>query len=290
MKLAIISSLQGFPEEYDDDAVNTESICHALVSLLEGMYPSHEINLLDRADYPGMGDAYNQSWKDANAWGADLVCHVHQDAGAEGARGFSVLFCHDMKLAAEIYEALLSLRKDYGIPDRGMSPRCGVAVLGNAQQPAVLVEAGFYTSPEDEAIGPGPWASAIALGIEGYVGRTWGIWPAEDKEEEGMNLELIKDSGGNPIQDERGLFVFGVAARKSQTLMAYAVSKENIAARFYFVPVTGAVIIKDWSLGGWGNGGGNHGTYYALANFADIPNEFFLEVHVPTTALYGGVF
>lgn len=110
------------------------------------------------------------------------------------------------------------------------------------------------------------------------------------EEEEGMNLELLKDSGGNPVKDDNGLFVFGVAARRIQTLMAYARSATDIKAKLYFVPTTGAVIVKDWPLGGWNSRSGNHGIYYALGNFAELPEQFFLEIHVPTTELYGGVF
>ncbi len=286
MKIALAASLQGAPEE---PAAN--AIVSALLTLLTEMYPGHEVRPFWRAS-GYVGDAYAQVWRDINAWGADLAVHIHLDAGDSGARGFSVLFCHDTILAAEIYEALLSLRKDHGVKDRGMVPRCDVAVLNRANQPATLIECGFYTSPEDMAIAPYVWASYISIGLEAYIGRTRGIWPAEDKEDEGMNLELLRDSGGNPVKDDDGLFVFGVAARKPQTLMAYARSAADVAAKLYFVPTTGPVIVKDWPLGGWNNGDGkgNHGTYYALANFADLPEQFFLEIHVPTTELYGGVF
>lgn len=58
----VITSLQGFPEEWDNDAVNAESIAHALVKELTGSFPGEEEDMLPIGFYGRGGDFGADAW------------------------------------------------------------------------------------------------------------------------------------------------------------------------------------------------------------------------------------
>ncbi len=286
MRIAIVSSGQGFPEESSPgDALDTRRIGKALAGILAEMYPAHQVNLLNRDDYGGTYDYYMDSWQDANEWGADLVVHIHQDAGA-GGRGFSVLYCHDMALASDIHTALLSLKKDYGVPDRGLSQRCGVAVLGNAAQPAALVECGFYTSPEDEALGPQVWARAVALGMESYIGTHLGIWPDEEEEEMIVDFERVETKEQDGPKDVYAATPVRAGSKLCLDLDMPEHDRQVIA----YLKVPGRDIVHaDFGVGGYRNRDKSWGAFRAVSElFGDFAGEAHMTIHVPAGSIFRG--
>jgi N-acetylmuramoyl-L-alanine amidase len=87
----------------------------------------------------------------ANEWGADYFISLHTNASsipsATGVEAFafsqpSAAF----NLGEDIVDAISSLT---GLSNRGMKVRSGLYVLRKTQMPAVLVELGFITNPND---------------------------------------------------------------------------------------------------------------------------------------------
>lgn len=108
----------------------------------------------------------------ANSWGADLFISVHcNSAGDESANGMEV-YVHTTRSAAStraanaIYDRLLPAS---GLRGRGVKAK-DLAVLRETKMPAVLVELGFVSNPDDRAkLTYSAWqddaAKAIADGI-----------------------------------------------------------------------------------------------------------------------------
>jgi hypothetical protein len=113
-----------------------------------------------------------------------------------------VIYYHNasLGLAGDIDTELhkLSSPERYG----GIVYRGNVAAV-KAPERSVLIEAGFYTSAEDEAIGIEGWGDAIVRGITNNLIEEWGIFPPEQsQEEEDDVVEFIR------MQDEPGQGMF----------------------------------------------------------------------------------
>lgn len=191
MKFAICSSLQGQPEEFSPSTpVDCYRLSGYVYNRIADMYPQAEFDLFNRDDFPGQGDNFIGVRNAIVSWGADFAVHIHQDAGGgAGARGWHVIYYHGeaLSLANELVYAMRSLPS----PERygGIVCRSNVAVL-KAPKVSVLVEAGFYTSAEDEAIGIDGWGDAIIHGISNYLQHHWGLAPEEEKEDEMVSKAL----------------------------------------------------------------------------------------------------
>lgn len=192
MKIAVAASLQGYPEEYDSDTEDATRIANRAANMLRKFYPTDQIEVFDRTDYPNAGDAYMKVKDDINKWGANIAVHVHQDAGAPGARGFTVIYKNSIDYAVIMNEAMKKVLKPLGVPAHSITPSDGIAVLKIAI-PVVLVECGFYTSPYDEAIGTEPYAQSVALGVSNYLIQVMKHYPiGEEKEDDVMIYVLEK--------------------------------------------------------------------------------------------------
>jgi len=202
MKVAICASLQGVPEEFSPSTpVDCYRLAGRVYNLLAEHYPSVEFDLFNRDDFPGAGDAFSALIRAYMAWGAEVAVHIHQDAGGgAGARGWHVIYYNNASttLVNELLATIAALPSPmrYG----GAVCRDNVAAV---KRPAVsvLVEAGFYTSAEDEAIGLDAWGEAIARGVGNYLERHRGISPGEEKENEMAiyHPERQKDQDGKAV-------------------------------------------------------------------------------------------
>lgn len=108
----------------------------------------------------------------ANAEGADLFVSLHCNASPNVlAHGTETYYLSQQakSLAEAIHAGLVSL----GLRDRGIK-RNKFYVLRHTEMPAVLVEVGFVTNPDDAAkLASVDWlnkaADAIAVGIQKYM-------------------------------------------------------------------------------------------------------------------------
>jgi N-acetylmuramoyl-L-alanine amidase len=112
---------------------------------------------------------------DANSWGADYFISLHTNASsipsANGVEAFAYSQpSRGFSLGEDIVEGISEAT---GLQNRGMKVRPGLYVLRNTAMPAVLVELGFITNPEDSALmnnNPALFARGIYNGILEYFG------------------------------------------------------------------------------------------------------------------------
>ena len=113
--------------------------------------------------------------RNANSWGADYFISLHTNASdrssASGSEGFAYRNDSD---AFDFGESILTwLNRVTGLANRGMYTRPGLYVLKKTQMPAVLIELGFITNPNDAylmARNPQLFATGIYNGILDYFG------------------------------------------------------------------------------------------------------------------------
>ena len=113
--------------------------------------------------------------EDANAWGADYFISIHTngstDRSASGVEAYA--YAGDtraFRLGEDIVDNLVEIT---GLRDRGMLVRPGLYVLKRTNMPAVLVEIGFISNPNDAALmrnDPQIFARGIYNGIVEYTG------------------------------------------------------------------------------------------------------------------------
>lgn len=113
--------------------------------------------------------------EDANRWGADYFISIHTNASTIPSATGSEAFAFSAPSAAfSLGEDILYwLNRTTGLRNRGMQVRSGLYVLRRTAMPAVLVELGFITNPEDAELmseRPDLFAQGIYEGILEYTG------------------------------------------------------------------------------------------------------------------------
>ncbi len=112
---------------------------------------------------------------EANAWGADYFISLHTNASEiTAASGTEALVYRLDTTAALLGENLLQGVTDAtGLPARGVVARPGLYVLRRTRMPAVLMELGFITNPEDAALmaeAPALFARGLTNGFQAFIG------------------------------------------------------------------------------------------------------------------------
>lgn len=111
---------------------------------------------------------------DANSWGADYFISIHTNASSQSsANGTEVLVYSQPSTSAELAEDILEeITEITGLQSRGVKSRPGLYVLRKTTMPAVLVELGFITNPQDAARmrdNPNLFAQGIYRGLLDYL-------------------------------------------------------------------------------------------------------------------------
>ena len=111
---------------------------------------------------------------EANAWGADYFISLHTNASViPEASGSEALVYRLGSAAARLGEDILQgLQASTGLANRGVVARPELYVLRRTRMPAVLVELGFITNPQDAALlanEPQRFAEGVADGINAYL-------------------------------------------------------------------------------------------------------------------------
>lgn len=114
--------------------------------------------------------------REANAFGADVFISLHTNASvnpnANGAE--ALIYSEDSDVAFELAEDILeSMTAITGLRNRGVIERPGLYVLRRTNMPAVLVEMGFISNPEEARLmanSPNLFALGIYRGILNYYG------------------------------------------------------------------------------------------------------------------------
>lgn len=113
--------------------------------------------------------------RDANAWGADYFLSLHTNAASSPAATGSEAFSYASGTRGYRFgsDILVGLTNATGLRNRGMKVRPGLYVLRRTSMPAVLLELGFITNPNDAALmnsNPELFARGIYNGILTYFG------------------------------------------------------------------------------------------------------------------------
>ena len=139
--------------------------------------PNFEVRLSRPTPETQLGTSTNSSLasrvNEANRWGADYFISLHTNASTSPSVGGSEAFVFNRpssaaSLAADI---LRGLNETTGIRNRGVGVRSGLYVLRKTTMPAVLLELGFITNPNDAALmsqQPELFARGIYEGIVDY--------------------------------------------------------------------------------------------------------------------------
>ncbi len=113
---------------------------------------------------------------DANSWGADLFISLHTNASelssVSGTEG--IIFRRGGNAERAAVAIVEQISNATGLRNRGVNVRTNLYVLRRTRMPAVLLELGFITNPEDSelmAYSPGLFAAGITNGILQYYGR-----------------------------------------------------------------------------------------------------------------------
>ena len=113
--------------------------------------------------------------QDANSWGADYFISLHTNASNSPDAGGSeaLVFSRPSSSASLAADILRNLNETTGLRNRGVVVRSGLYVLRKTAMPAVLVELGFITNPEEAALmrdRPDLFARGVYDGILDYTG------------------------------------------------------------------------------------------------------------------------
>ncbi|MBQ4509397.1 MAG: N-acetylmuramoyl-L-alanine amidase [Clostridia bacterium] len=111
---------------------------------------------------------------DANSWGADYFISIHTNASvSQSAVGTEVLVYRSPSRASELAnDVLVQIVNASGFPNRGVKQRPGLYVLRNTSMPAILIEVGFISNPQEASLmanNPSLFARAIYNGILDYL-------------------------------------------------------------------------------------------------------------------------
>lgn len=156
----------------------TYSVGQELATLLRAN-PNFEVRLSRPTPGTILGTSNTTSLRarvdEANAWGADYFISIHTNASSNPSAGGTEAFSYSRPSAAfSLGEDILSnLSRVTGLRNRGMQVRPGLYVLRKTQMPAVLVELGFITNPEEATLmnsRPDLFARGIYDGIVQYLG------------------------------------------------------------------------------------------------------------------------
>lgn len=114
---------------------------------------------------------------DANAWGADYFISIHANASTVTTALGSEAYVFSLpSTAGNFGQALINgIAETTGIPNRGVFARPTLYVLRRTNMPAVLVEMGFITTPQEALLmseQPDLYAAGMYIGILNYFGLT----------------------------------------------------------------------------------------------------------------------
>lgn len=166
----------------------------------------HEVKLSRRTDtYLTLTQRANL----ANAWGADVFISLHDNSAVNRtATGFETFIfngsvsANTVKLQKSLHEVII---KGIGLRDRGMK-RANFAVIRLTDMPAVLIEYGFISNPDDEKVIAFEIEKQAQLTLEG-INNFFGVTtitpkpPTENTNPTGDDEVMLTETGRMAIRE-----------------------------------------------------------------------------------------
>lgn len=156
----------------------TYRVGEELASLLRAN-PDYEVRLSRPTPTTNLGSSNTTSLRarvnDANSWGADYFISIHTNSSdIPSANGIEAFSYSRPSRAFSLGESILEdLSEATGFRNRGMQVRPGLYVLRKTNMPAILLEIGFISNPEEAALmnqNPELFARGIYNGIVSELG------------------------------------------------------------------------------------------------------------------------
>lgn len=138
----------GSVSKYTTEDKCTKEVGEALIKQLES--EGYEVVRVHPTQVTSVSDSLKQRIDKANKGEVDLFLSIHFNAFDNKNSQGTEVFIHnneDDKLR-QVGERIINNFEKYGFKDRGVKT-ANFAVLRNAEVPAMLIECGFITSPED---------------------------------------------------------------------------------------------------------------------------------------------
>ena len=156
----------------------TYNVGQELAALLR-QNPDFEVRLSRPTPTTALGTSNTTSLQarvnDANQWGADYFISIHTNASsnpdATGVEAFA--YARNGRAFALGEDIVENISETTGLRNRGMKVRPGLYVLRRTAMPAVLVELGFITNPQEASLmsnNPQLFARGIYEGIVRELG------------------------------------------------------------------------------------------------------------------------
>lgn len=98
-------------------------------------------------------DSPSTKAKKGNSYNADYFISIHRNAaGSMIASGVETLVCNSKDKKYEMAKNITNRLVKRGFKDRGVKLRTDLAVLNQTRMPALLIEVGFITNKQDNAL------------------------------------------------------------------------------------------------------------------------------------------
>ena len=182
--------------------------------------------------YTRTTDVYNSPYEKAqiaNASGADYFVSLHRNSSPNPNtyKGGQTLVYQENQVVNDIANAVNSNLEEVGFKNLGIDERPGLVVLRRTQMPAVLIEAGFINTDEDNQIFDQKFdqiADAIADGIEKGIQEARG----ETERKYGVQVGLFQYfSNAQYLQQQLTDMGYTVQVRKEGPFYAVLVGEET---------------------------------------------------------------
>lgn len=116
----------------------------------------------------------NYRWQEANAWNADYFISLHCDASDNTlAKGTHICVYNKGTTAEQLANSIIPYLLNLGLDGRAnkIIERHDLAVLTHTNMPAILIEMGFITNPDNAKLmqTPNALAHAIFTGIYNFI-------------------------------------------------------------------------------------------------------------------------
>lgn len=137
----------GSVSKYGKEDTFTKEVGESLITQLQN--EGYEVVRVNPVKVSSVNDSLKQRIDKANKEEVDLFLSIHFNAFSDkNSQGTEVFVYESDEKLNKMGESIIDNFEKYGFKDRGVKT-ANFSVLRNAEVPAMLIECGFITNPED---------------------------------------------------------------------------------------------------------------------------------------------